>query len=108
MTPPVLPVPHGPRTGLYILAECVRPSIPECGLVVEWGLRPIAVHASQRLTTDLNSFRNYRETTRNRPGAMIMSKSADIKKETKKKPTKTMKEKKAEKKTKKENKGSIE
>ncbi len=35
----------------------------------------------------------------------VMSKGADIKKETKKKPTKTLKEKKAEKKVKKENKG---
>ncbi|MDS4069386.1 MAG: hypothetical protein RKO24_07170 [Candidatus Competibacter sp.] len=40
-------------------------------------------------------------------GANIMSKGADIKKETKKKPTKTLKEKKAEKKSKKENKGSL-
>lgn len=39
-------------------------------------------------------------------GVSIMSKNADIKKETKKKPAKTMKEKKAEKKSKKENKGS--
>ena len=35
-----------------------------------------------------------------------MSKSADIKKETKQKPTKTIKEKRAEKKTKKDNKDS--
>ena len=37
-------------------------------------------------------------------GAIIMSKGADIKKETKKKPAKTLKEKKAEKKSKKESK----
>jgi len=37
-------------------------------------------------------------------GMSIMSKNADIKKESKKKPTKTMKEKRAEKKSKKDNK----
>jgi hypothetical protein len=40
-------------------------------------------------------------------GVNIMSKGTDIKKETKKKPAKSMKEKKAEKKSKKENKASL-